>query len=118
MDKFEKFKSEAEGEIEKKMQDLRTRKNADSSDSSGELLMTLSNEQQKLKRNLENLARDRDRQIEDCEREKNDRVNNVQMQYKLTAVLLPPVLPLMVALGVFIYRRRREREGVARSRLR
>lgn len=117
-EKYEKYIEDAEAEITKKIQELRNRKDADSADMSGELAMTLSKEQQKLKLNREDLARKRDRQIEDCEREKNDRVSNVQMQYKLTAVLLPPILPLMVALGVFIYRRRLEREGVARSRLR
>jgi hypothetical protein len=33
-------------------------------------------------------------------------------------VLLPPILPLAIAIVVFFTRRAREREGVARSRLR
>jgi hypothetical protein len=33
-------------------------------------------------------------------------------------VLLPPIFPLFVALGVFVLRRVKEREGVAKSRLR
>jgi ABC-2 type transport system permease protein len=46
------------------------------------------------------------------------KVDAVQRQYKLWAVLLPPIPPLLVAVIVFFTRRSREREGVARSRLR
>ena len=42
----------------------------------------------------------------------------MQDQYKMWAVLLPPIPPLLVAIAVFITRRGGEREGVARSRLR
>jgi ABC-2 type transport system permease protein len=42
----------------------------------------------------------------------------VQDQCKIWAVLLPPIPPLIVAAVVFFTRRVREREGVARSRLR
>jgi ABC-2 type transport system permease protein len=42
----------------------------------------------------------------------------VQNQYKLWAVLLPPIPPLLVALVVLMARRAKEREGVAGSRLR
>ena len=34
------------------------------------------------------------------------------------AVILPPIPPLLVAIVVFSLRRKREREGVAKSRLR
>jgi ABC-2 type transport system permease protein len=46
------------------------------------------------------------------------KVKQVQDRYKMWAVLLPPIPPLLVAAYVFVTRRRREREGVARSRLR
>jgi ABC-2 type transport system permease protein len=42
----------------------------------------------------------------------------VQDTYKMWAVLLPPIPPLMLAVIVFFTRRVREREGIARSRLR
>ncbi|MCC6125859.1 MAG: Gldg family protein [Pirellulales bacterium] len=118
MEKYEKYKAAAEAEVEKKIEDLRNRKEGDSSQMLVELVMTQNNEQQKLKRNLESLARERDQKIDECEREKEERVNHVRTAYKLTAVVLPPIFPLVVALGVFLYRRGREREGVARSRLR
>ena len=44
-------------------------------------------------------------------------VRAVQDWYKLWAVVLPPIPPLLVGLAVFFNRRAKEREGVARSRL-
>jgi len=42
----------------------------------------------------------------------------VQSGNKLCAILLPPILPLLLALIVLIVRRVREQEGVSRDRLR
>jgi hypothetical protein len=42
----------------------------------------------------------------------------VQNFYKLCAVALPPVLPIMLAFAVFFHRRRAEQEGVDTRRLR
>jgi ABC-2 type transport system permease protein len=42
----------------------------------------------------------------------------VQDDYKLWAVLLPPIPPLIVAGIVFFNRRANEREGVSKARLR
>ena len=45
-------------------------------------------------------------------------IHRVQDRYKLMAVLLPPIPPLLIALCVFFVRRSRERESVAPSRMR
>ena len=45
-------------------------------------------------------------------------VRRLQDWYKMWAVLLPPIPPLLVGCFVFFNRRAREREGVAKSRLR
>ena len=42
----------------------------------------------------------------------------MQGTYQAWAVLVPPIPLLVVALGVFIYRRVKEREGVSSQRLR
>jgi ABC-2 type transport system permease protein len=39
-------------------------------------------------------------------------------QYKVLAVTLPPIPPLLIGFLVFVRRRLREREGIARSRMR
>lgn len=54
----------------------------------------------------------------DIETKKRDEIRRVQNTYKFLAVALPPIPPLFVAIGVWFVRRTREREGVARTRLR
>ncbi len=61
---------------------------------------------------------ERDQKINKIETDLALKVKQVQDRYKMWAVLLPPIPPLLVAVFVFFSRRAREREGVARSRLR
>jgi len=70
------------------------------------------------KAKIEQLRRKKDQETNKIETRLALEVRSVQDQYKLWAVLLPPILPLMLALIVFFTRRSREREGVSRSRLR
>ena len=44
-------------------------------------------------------------------------VQRIQRNYKLAAVVIPPIPPLVVGLAVFAVRRLREREGIAKARL-
>ncbi|NLY03209.1 MAG: ABC transporter permease subunit [Rhodopirellula sp.] len=73
--------------------------------------------QRRLDAKLEQLKQQRDREITGIETKLALEIRRVQDQYKLWAVLLPPIPPLLVAFGVFLTRRAREREGVSRSRL-
>jgi ABC-2 type transport system permease protein len=51
-------------------------------------------------------------------REAENAIQKIQRGYKVTAVLLPPIPPLILGLIVFTRRRLREREGVSKARLR
>ena len=51
-------------------------------------------------------------------RELAGKIRGVQDRYKLLAVLLPPIPPILLAFFVFFHRRKAEREGVTASRLR
>jgi ABC-2 type transport system permease protein len=66
----------------------------------------------------EELKRVRDENIEQAERSAQLEINRIQNRYKLLAVTLPAIPPLVVGLIVFFSRRAREREGVSRNRLR
>ena len=49
--------------------------------------------------------------------ERDQEVRAVQDRYKMYAILIPPIPPLLLALAVFFRRRELERQGVARERL-
>jgi ABC-2 type transport system permease protein len=60
----------------------------------------------------------RDDNIKESQREAETQVLKLQNFYKTLAVVLPPIPPLLVGIGVFVSRRVREREGISKSRLR
>jgi ABC-2 type transport system permease protein len=78
--------------------------------------------QERLNRQLEvkreQLTRQRDEQIDDIRRKADLEIVGIKNLYKFLAVALPPIPPLLVGLVVFVRRRLREREGVAKSRMR
>jgi ABC-2 type transport system permease protein len=67
---------------------------------------------------LERIKKDKKREYDKIETQLNQKKRQYQEQYKMWAVILPPIPPLLVAIWVFSMRRKREREGVAKSRLR
>ncbi len=78
--------------------------------------------QERLKRRLdvkrEQMQRQRDEQIEEIRRKVDLEIVGIKNWYKFLAVALPPIPPLLIGLIVFVRRRLREREGVAKSRMR
>ncbi len=62
-----------------------------------------------------NRLQDEERRIR---RDAENAIQKIQRGYKVTAVLLPPIPPLILGLIVFTRRRLREREGVSKARLR
>ena len=74
--------------------------------------------QRKLDTKIEQLRRRRDAEVESVERKLESTIRREQDWQKWLAVILPPIPPLIVAFFVFFRRRAREREGVAKSRLR
>jgi ABC-2 type transport system permease protein len=59
-----------------------------------------------------------DSNVEKIQRQADRTIRNIQTRCKLWAVFLPPIPPALIGLVVWINRRMREREGIARSRLR
>lgn len=72
----------------------------------------------KLKVKLEQLARDRDRKVEEARFVSDRSILGIQNYYKMLAVGIPPVPPLLIGIMVFVSRRLREREGISKNRLR
>ena len=66
----------------------------------------------------ERLERKRDDEVERIERDLTLEIRRVQHRYKLAAVTLPPIPPLVVGALVFARRRRIENVGTPQKRMR
>lgn len=70
------------------------------------------------KQRTEALERDLEQKIEKLQKDLEQKEREIQDSYKLAAVVLPPIPPLVLALVVLYRRKRQEKEGVAEMRLR
>ncbi|MDC0935370.1 Gldg family protein [Pirellulales bacterium] len=57
------------------------------------------------------------RKIKKTKNDLQQSIRTIQDKYKLFAILIPPIPPLLLALAVFFRRREAERQGVSRERL-
>ncbi len=73
--------------------------------------------ERKLAISREKMETERDAQIQDSRRNAEAKVLELQNFYKMLAIFLPPIPPLLVGAGVFVTRRVREREGISKNRL-
>lgn len=118
---FERITAEEQKKFDKQMDELRERLKKDevpTLEIAQRVEMALRAGQQRIEAEKERLKRKRDEEINRVETDLALKIRRVQDRYKMWAVILPPIPPLVVAFGVFLTRRAREREGVARSRLR
>jgi hypothetical protein len=80
------------------------------------------NEVENVRRKQQDKERENHETYEEEIRKINDaldaKILNMQKKYKLWAVIIPPIPPLLVAGIVFLNRRAKEREGVSKKRLR
>jgi ABC-2 type transport system permease protein len=107
-------------DFEKKLQELKTElaKGASATAAIQQVSMFETQQQRRLDAAVEELTRERDRQIGLIQGGLESAKRSIEFWYKLWAVLLPPIPPLLVAGAFFCMRRVRERQGVARTRLR
>jgi len=113
-DQIQKLDKEFQEQI-KKLQD---RKEIDPQQMMQELAILTEKTQRQKQVLTDKLQKERDRKMAEIERSLALKVRDVQNRYKMWAVFLPPIPPLLIGLAVFFNRRAGEREGVARSRLR
>lgn len=75
-------------------------------------------EQRKLQVKVQQNQIERDAKIKESQRKSESSILKLQNRYKMLAIFLPPIPPLLMGAGVFVTRRVREREGISKSRLR
>ncbi len=67
-------------------------------------------------RKLEELQNARREKLRRVQLDAELKIQKIQRQFKLAAVIIPPIPPLLVGLIVFTRRRLREREGISKAR--
>ncbi|MGI9428137.1 MAG: Gldg family protein [Bythopirellula sp.] len=75
-------------------------------------------EQQRLEADIEAIESRRNRKLRQIQYDLEQEISGVQDRYKMYAILVPPIPPLLVALYVYFRRREAEREGIVKERLR
>ncbi|MEM8736237.1 MAG: hypothetical protein AAGG44_18550 [Planctomycetota bacterium] len=129
-EEYNKAKTAAEEEMEQKVAEYRDRlakldadgatteqKRAERLKIQQQLQIMTQVMQRKLDVKLQALGTARDAAVKDSRRESESMILKLQNQYKMLAIFLPPIPPLLVGAGVFVTRRVREREGIAKTRL-
>ncbi len=116
--KFEAAKQKEQKKFDDEINALRKRGAGNSQQVLTEVLTAQQLGQRRLEAKLAQEKQKFDREMKKIDREKSLEIRNVQDWYKLWAVVLPPIPPLVVAFFVFFNRRAQEREGVSKSRLR
>ncbi|MCE5269248.1 MAG: Gldg family protein [Planctomycetaceae bacterium] len=124
-DQIEKFSKNVEEEqakaqkaMDEEIAELRKRKNVDQQQMAIELIMKQQDLERQAQTRIAQLRQEQNKERTKIETGLALKIRRVQEMAKLLAVLLPPIPPLLVAVVVFFTRRTREREGVARARLR
>jgi ABC-2 type transport system permease protein len=82
-----------------------------------EMAIRAQNTAKRFKVEKDKLQRERDTGIRNARREADDAIRKIQTNYKLRAIFIPPIPPLLVGIIVFVSRRLREREGISKNRL-
>ncbi len=80
------------------------------------LELSVRNENEKLQRINEEMINERNEMVRSTRLTAELKIQEIQRRYKLAAVLIPPIPPLVLGLIVFTRRRLREREGISKAR--
>ena len=111
MKEFEEERQKEEDALQKTVQELAERDSSQkelSREESVELQSSIVAAQQRLTSVLDEKKRKFDRKVEEEQREVDEYVRQTQGRYKAFAAILPPIPPLVIALLVYAYRRRRQ----------
>ncbi len=116
--KAEKVRDEEQRKLDQQVDELRKRTDMPELEKAIQMVMLERSGQRRLDAKVKEAEAERDREIKRVETQLATQIRRVQDAYKMWAVLLPPIPPLVVAIVVFIVRRAQEYEGVLKSRLR
>ena len=73
-------------------------------------------QKQRMAQKQEELGNSHREQLRSIQLDAENKIQEIQKKFKLYAVFIPPIPPLLVGLIVFTRRRLREREGISKAR--
>jgi ABC-2 type transport system permease protein len=115
---FDQARSDAQRKFEEQLDKVRKREDLSDVEKLQKVRELQQHGQRQLDVSLSELEKKRDDELKQIQRDLELDVRQVQDSYKLWAVLVPPIPPLLIAFFVYFHRRSQEREGVSKSRLR
>ncbi len=115
---FDKAKNDAQTAFNEDIAKIRKQTTTDPRQQQQEIAVAQENGEKLLNAKIEKLKQERDKEFKSTQRQLAQRIRRLQDRYKLWGVLLPPVFPLLLGCFIYFNRRAREREGVAKARLR
>ena len=104
--------------VEEKVKELQSQQNNDPMQMLIQVQTIQNDLNRKMEAKLDRIKKEKKQEYDKIETQLNQKKRQYQEQYKMWAVILPPIPPLLVAIVVFSLRRKRESEGVAKSRMR
>lgn len=115
---FEAAEQREEDALRKKIDELRNRQNIDPQQMILEVAMAQQDGERRKQAAVQRARQEMELQLKRIDRNLKLQVDRVQNSYKLWAVVLPPIPPLVIGLIVFLMRRSAEQAGVSHRRLR
>lgn len=118
---FDEELAKSDQEFDKQLRELQEKTQSGGMDAQAAITQIAIMQRDRQKRQQavqESLQRKLERQVNQIDTDLEVKVRSVQNWYKRCAVLLPPILPLILAMIVFFIRRVQERQGAVRGRMR
>ena len=118
IDQFQQKQEEERRKLDEEIAKLQQRPGIDIQQMALEVQAKMQARNKRIQASTERLEREREDAVERIERDLTMEIRRVQHRYKLAAVTLPPIPPLIVGALVFARRRRIENVGTPQQRMR
>ena len=117
-DEFDRKQAEQRRKFDEAIEELQQREGIDLQQMALEIQAAMRANDRQMTAVGERLARKRDQEIQRTERSLALEIRSIQGRFKFAAVLIPPILPIVLAVVVYARRRRLETIGVPEGRTR
>jgi len=115
---FDRKQAEQQAKFARAIESLQNRPGVDLKQMTLEVQAAIQTNDRQMQTISARLGRERDQEIQRTERSLALEIRRIQDGFKFAAVVIPPILPVVLAIVVYARRRRMERVGVPAARIR